>query len=86
MVTTITGLVLEFHRKKSKDGSKEYKTLLMYEKGKLYPALIKVQVNDDHAAAASLLTGECVVEAEIYEFDGKTNLSFKSGKVVRASP
>lgn len=86
MRTIVTGIVLEHHKKTDKnDSAKVYHSLIVYEPGKNFPDLLRMNLKPEKVVEVSALVGkECDIEAEVTIFQQKANLSFVSGRPVSA--
>lgn len=84
MKTIITGIVLEHQCKTAKnDPSKVYHTLIVYESGKSFPDLLRLNIRPDKVNDVSALVGkECDLDADVHIFQGKVQLTFVSGRPV----
>lgn len=86
MRTLVTGIVLELHKKTDKnDPTKVYNTLVVYEPGKPFPDLLRVNIRSDKVVEAAALVGkEADIEADVTIFQQKANLTFVTGRPVAA--
>lgn len=84
MRTQVNGQVLELHTK-NKDG-KTYTSLVMYEFGKDFPELIRINVYPDKVKAASdLVNNMATVIAEMRTYQWRISFSFEGGEIRKAS-
>ncbi len=74
--------VLEVNENRSKDGSKLYQSLIVFEPGQKFPEIKKVSFTPEQMNLAKSLVGKKAdVECSLFIFDGRANLS-----LVNAAP
>jgi len=86
MKTLITGKVLDLVSKEKKDDPTViYHTLVVYEPGKDYPELLKLNVDAKSIQLAqSLVDHDAVIEADVTVYSsGKVSMKFTQGKPVQ---
>lgn len=84
MRTMITGKALEVVTRKDKnDETKVFNTLVVYEPGKQYPDLLKVNLKPEQLRAAETMVGNDVaIEADVMIFKNGASMNFVSGRVL----
>ena len=82
MQTLVTGIALEVStRTKKDDDTKSYSSLIMYERGKQYPELLKINLKPEQINQAKTLVGhEVCVDADVVIFQNRANLNFLAGR------
>lgn len=84
MKTVIQAQVLEVIRREKKDDpTVTFTTLILYEKGKLFPELIKLNVAaSDYSMVKDYEGRDVIIEAEVTIYrDGKIGMKFLQGKI-----
>lgn len=87
MKTLINGKVLDLVSKEKKDDpTVKYNTLVVYEPGKEYPELIKLNVsNNEYASARALVGSDASIEADVTVYSsGKVSMKYVQGKALAA--
>lgn len=86
MLAKIKGLALEVHENPSKDGTKVYRSLIVYEFAQKYPEIRKISLRDDQIIMAqSLVAKMAEVDVGLVIYDGRPTSLFSTG-IQRQAP
>ena len=75
-----TGLALDINKRENKnDPAKPYHSLIMYEFGKQYPELVKINIRAEEIPTVQPLIGKKItVETELFTFKDRNSFAFRN--------